>query len=505
MIPSIALFLPAVLPVDPLQADGSLVAYSKRVGDQLTAYVEVQGPAGAPYVLLAQPTGQAFDYSTGFQFADGYLGGAGTASVAVGVPNAAGLPAGTCFQVAAVYLDEGQFWQTDAALLPIGGAQNALALDFDFAPGFQEPVPGQEITDEYVDIGLRISALNKGGGPNRALIFDSANPTGGDTDLLTPGPGLGNDVAYGQLLIVAENDVDADNDGLVDDPDDEQGGGILRFTYDPPADVFWLTVVDIDDTQFSEIRFTREGVPGVTTVPLVDVGDNGVQTVFVQFKDVTNIALDFGGSGGIAEIGMIPCPITADFNESTMGRPLDMPAGTEMTDQYYDELGLRISAENGSPFGPDKAIIFDSGNPTGGDFDLMTPGPGIGNDEFLGNLLIIAEDDVDADNDGLVDDPDDAQEGGKIEFRWDQDVSVLSFQVIDVDSEEFDFLYLYDEFDNLLLVRDLGPIGDNSVQMFGFDNGGFGGVRRAVLEFAGSGGVDNFRWCLDDEGGEPAL
>ena len=108
-------------------------------------------------------------------------------------------------------------------------------------------------------------------------------------------------------------------------------------------------------------------------------------------------------------------------------------------------------------------MIFDSGNPTGGDEDLQTPGPGENNDTPLGNLLIIAEDDVDADNDGLVDDPDDSAEGGTIRFDFSTTVTFFGFQVIDVDSKEIDAIVLFDINDNILVAADLGPIGENSV------------------------------------------
>ncbi|MEO0652661.1 MAG: hypothetical protein AAFZ65_18455, partial [Planctomycetota bacterium] len=139
-------------------------------------------------------------------------------------------------------------------------------------------------------------------------------------------------------------------------------------------------------------------------------------------------------------------------------------------------------------------------NPTGGDFDLATPGFGENNDTFLGNLLILAENDVDADMDGLVDDPDDSADGGTIRFDFDQNVTFFGFQVIDVDSKEIDAILLFDEFDNVLIAADLGPIGENSVQSFDVD-GGVPGVRRGEFFFSGSGGIDSIRFCPD--GSEP--
>ncbi len=87
---------------------------------------------------------------------------------------------------------------------------------------------------------ITFSVTNTGDGPNSLIIFDSSNPTGEDWDLGTPnqdfgGPGIGyggkeeqpgeNFKSYGHLLIVAENIIDNNQDGLVDNPDDEEGGG----------------------------------------------------------------------------------------------------------------------------------------------------------------------------------------------------------------------------------------------------------------------------------------
>lgn len=500
MFITLALFAPALAPVDPLPGGDALVAYSKRVGAQTTAYAELEGPAGAPFVLfasLADAPASSIDLDEAVPIGDGYFDGAGRATVAVPVNDTTLFPAGTQFSVAAAYAHQGQVWLGNTAPLPISETADSIPLDFDFAPGFDEPVAGQTIVGDYVDIGLVIGAVNGGGGPNQAIIFDSSNPTGGDDDLATPGPGLGNGTALGNLLIIAENAVDADNDGLVDVPDDERDGGDLLFSFANPTQIDSVTVVDIDDAGLSEIRVTQVGVPGVTTYPLVDVGDNGVQTVILRLEGIVTMDVDLGGSGAIGEIMLAPCPFTVDFNETATGKPLDFPAGTEVTDQYQNS-GLTFSALSATAGGPNKCIIFDSGNPTGGDFDLGTPGYGINNDQFLGNLLIIAENDVDADNDGLVDDPDDNEEGGIIFMNWDENIRLLSFKVIDVDSPEIDVVRLFDENNLLILEADLGPIGDNSVQEFS-DPAGVSGVRRAELIFTGSGGVDSIRWCPDDE------
>lgn len=497
MLTTLALALPAAAGGDFSLTDEPLVGFAKRVDGTTTAYAEVEGAPNAPFLLFATPLGEDFDPLTDVPIFSGVLDVAGHASAAILVSPELADAEASSYAVNAVYLWNGQLFQPNTGQITVGTSSGAQLLDFDFAPGFDEPVPGQQIDDEYGELGLTVSAVNNTGGPNMAIVFDSTTPTGGDTDLATPGPGTGNDESLGQLLIIAENDFDADNDGLVDDPDDEQKGGVISFAFDVPTEVESVRLVDIDDQMPSEIRYVIEGVAGFTTVPVNDVGDNGVQEVLIGDGKVELLEVYFGGSGAVADILLFPCPIVVDFNETPTGRPLDLPAGTVITDQLAD-LGVTFSCIAGAPGLPNKCIIFDSGNPTGGDFDLATPGPGENNDTFLGNLLIIAENDIDADNDGLVDDPDDSASGGFINFDFDQNVVFFGFQVIDVDSVEIDAIRLFDEFDNVLVQADLGPIGENSVQDFDL-GAGIAGVRRGEFFFSGSGGIDSIRFCPEEE------
>ena len=87
------------------------------------------------------------------------------------------------------------------AALSLGSA-NAAVIDFEnFAAG--------TIMDtEYVMLGVvAISAVNLRGGPDLAVVFDSTNPTGGDTDLGGPFSNLTlGSSSPGNLLIIQEND-----------------------------------------------------------------------------------------------------------------------------------------------------------------------------------------------------------------------------------------------------------------------------------------------------------
>ena len=100
--------------------------------------------------------------------------------------------------------------------------------------------------------------------------------------------------------------------------------------------------------------------------------------------------------------------VTVDFEGD------DLAAGTLITNQY-ENLGLTIStsSENG-------AMLFDTNNPTGEDFDLAAAD--------LGNVLIISED-------GDTSDPDDNAQGGTLTFEWDNSVDITGVDLLDIDEQ----------------------------------------------------------------------
>lgn len=180
--------------------------------------------------------------------------------------------------------------------------------------------------------------------------------------------------------------------------------------------------------------------------------------------------------------------------------------------QVFSQGGLGpVTVEGFTPSlgATNSAIIFDSANPTGDDFDLGTPnqafgGPGIGsngstNTVPLGKVLICAEDLVDvAPADGLVDDPDDAAEDD-IQLVFDFSaiglVNVRSITVLDFEpSEGLEFANFFGPGNVLLGTQNLGNPGDNGVQTSQFN---FTGVERIVIDINGSGAIDAIAFTPD--------
>lgn len=116
---------------------------------------------------------------------------------------------------------------------------------------FNELVHGKIVDDDYLlTHGLSISANNIGGGPDIAAIFDSTKTGTRDSDLedpwakgnLAPGTSLGN------LLIIAENAHDPEEDGILNLPDDEgsRPAGSLIFDFLRPISEFGFDLVDVE-------------------------------------------------------------------------------------------------------------------------------------------------------------------------------------------------------------------------------------------------------------------
>jgi len=197
-------------------------------------------------------------------------------------------------------------------------------IDFDTYPNGMESSAGDIITNQFAPWGLTISAT---GGSGDAMIFDGANPTGGDDDLGSPhesfgGTGIGADGAFGlvgenripqkKLLIISE-------DGDQSDPDDNASGGTLTFNFDRDLNIQELLFLDFGDTigaVAGEARFYDQFgtlVEVATTLPAV--GDNGLGGITFTASGVRRVEVQFNQSGSMAKFAICP----AIIRESAVG------------------------------------------------------------------------------------------------------------------------------------------------------------------------------------------
>ena len=187
-----------------------------------------------------------------------------------------------------------------------------------------------------------------------------------------------------------------------------------------------------------------------------------------------------------------------DFEEFNAG---DIVTDITIEDPFEDAqvVGLTMAF-------PDEnaAMVFDSSNPTGNDFDIGTPnelygGPGVGdggesNDIALGNVLILSED-LDAT------DPDDIFEVGAsfiFDFSANDNVTLNDFDILDIESSSNPTrVILYDLNDNILLSKEIIPGGDNSKTNVDLEK--TSGVAFMEIIMNSSGAIDNISFDLETE------
>lgn len=186
----------------------------------------------------------------------------------------------------------------------------------------------------------------------------------------------------------------------------------------------------------------------------------------------------------------------------------DLQTGEILNDQFSPYV--TVSATGGAG----QAIVFDTDNPTGGDFDLAvseTLFPSASSPAG-GNVLIIAERLTDSNNDGFVDVPDDNASGGTFTFDFGQTVDFLGFNGIDfTDAGSFLQVDLFSGATNIFsfLVDDdasanpdiLANVSDNIAfglfeNVFGAD--GVSGVTSAQITLGGSGAIDGLEFALSE-------
>ncbi len=194
----------------------------------------------------------------------------------------------------------------------------AATIDFD------DLAVGEFVTDQYLaSHGVSIEATNPNRSHDAAITFDSQSGTFPDFDLQGPDWAGGNLAAsqtvLGNLLIIAQNIRDLDNDGLVDVPNDEgrRPGGFIAFAFSNPIVSFGLDLIDIELPQESgSLDFYAAGLLlGSLTFeqlalldPTIVFGDNTANRVSpilastFQSDFFDKVIVNLGGSGALDNI-----------------------------------------------------------------------------------------------------------------------------------------------------------------------------------------------------------
>jgi uncharacterized repeat protein (TIGR01451 family) len=218
--------------------------------------------------------------------------------------------------------------------------------------GFDDLQTGEVVTNQYNYLGVTISAKNNNPShPNKAIIFDSANPSGNDSDLVTPGFGPGNLFPQGKVLIIAQDDLDIMPPiGFVDDPNDESAGGILYFNFAVPAEVNGIGLLDIEENG-GQIRLYDEIDNLIDTIFIPARGDNSYQTVNILKSNIKRMEVELVGSGAITHLNFCPLPQLGSITvckvvSDSSGNIVD---GSALPGANFSISGLDITTSEGGP------------------------------------------------------------------------------------------------------------------------------------------------------------
>lgn len=249
----------------------------------------------------------------------------------------------------------------------------------------------------------------------------------------------------------------------------------------------YAVTVEVSDGNLTDTETFTIAVSGASSGLQVNSIDDQVIDELVPFSYQV-MASNSGGSQAQ----------NIDFETALSG--VALTAGTVLSGQFSAQ-GIHVTTHDPEDH---PAMIFDSSNPTGHDYDLGTPnskfgGPGIGNggksgrwrnDEARGNILIISEDPVD--NIGS-DGPDDNARGGKLIFTFDTPTSIEEIGLLDIDSGR-NTIDLYNAAGIRFSRINVPRRGNNSYQTIELDAEG---VSRLELNLSGSGAITDLVFCGD--------
>jgi hypothetical protein len=318
----------------------------------------------------------------------------------------------------------------------------------DFVIDFAGLPHGAILGEQYASKGVHITALGTNG-PDAAIVFDTNRPPTHDPDLA---------VDVGNIAILARNLTGSGSDGIVDDPDENNFGGKQVYSFDQPVSIGSFLFVDKDHgTPDKAIAY--DAANNVIKQVLIPVSTNGsVQGINVNADNVRRLEIVYRDSGGLTGIE-VDCPnppsATPPGECPPPGLVIDFAGlahGTILGEQYGSQ-GVHISAVGTN--GPDAAIVFDTDLPPTHDPDLAVD---------IGNIAILARNLNGSGSDGIVDDPDENNFGGKVTFTFDQPVHIGSITSVDHDHQASDHIDAYDANGNLIKSVAIPVLGNGSVQ-----------------------------------------
>ncbi len=197
-------------------------------------------------------------------------------------------------------------------------------------------------TDYLLSMGVIVSARNFQGGPDLAIAFDTTRTGTADPDLEDAWDrgNIDSQERLFDILIIAENSRDSNNNGLIDSPDDQLetatlGSGELRFTFTTLQRSFGLDLIDVEDEWGLDEWFISYRLAGIEVsrvgfaefldssspffTPGVEFDDNSANRIKpmtaedMNIRGFNEVVINMRASGGIDNVSFeaIPEPSSA--------------------------------------------------------------------------------------------------------------------------------------------------------------------------------------------------
>jgi hypothetical protein len=169
-------------------------------------------------------------------------------------------------------------------------AGNSCPFTIDFA-GLPA---GTILGEQYADFGVHISGVGRLNTPDALIVFDTNAPPTHDPDLA---------VDIGNIAIFAKNLTDEDPaDGLVDDPDENDVGGIATFAFDQEVSIGSVKWIDKDHAGDNFVIAYNAAGEVIISVSVPLGANASVQTIPINADGVRRLVFDYAESGGFTGI-----------------------------------------------------------------------------------------------------------------------------------------------------------------------------------------------------------
>ena len=154
--------------------------------------------------------------------------------------------------------------------------ESDLKLDFEGS----DLSAGTIITEQFTGLTISSDGL-------AVMIFDTANPTGGDTDLASE--------TLGNVLILSE-------DGDSSDPDDNATGGTFYFVWDSLVNIDSVGLLDVEELGGSiNLYGADDSILGSFDISNL-TNNGGTALVDIGISDVSEMEVILSGSGAITDV-----------------------------------------------------------------------------------------------------------------------------------------------------------------------------------------------------------